>query len=99
MVFLNPPHLAPAKSTPHPGPLSGPGGEGRRFKPATEPPCCWRDWAAKSDSPSSVAVLRWVDITGGELLAFVSNEETTLPNGMRLESVSDQRPADSCQPA
>jgi type I restriction enzyme M protein len=44
-------------------------GEGR-FKPAIEPPYRWRDWAAKSDG-----------ITGDELLAFINNEETVLPQG------------------
>ncbi len=42
----------------------------KKFKPAIEPPYRWRDWAAKSDG-----------ITGDELLAFINNEETTLPNG------------------
>src|ERR1035438_5664027 len=46
-------------------------GEGR-FKPAIEPPYRWRDWATKSDG-----------ITGDELLAFINNEETTLPNGKK----------------
>lgn len=41
---------------------------GRKFKPAIEPPYRWRDWAAKSDG-----------ITGDELLAFINNEETTVP--------------------
>jgi type I restriction enzyme M protein len=45
---------------------------GRKFKPAVEPPYRWRDWAAKSDG-----------ITGDELLAFINNEETTLPNGKK----------------
>ncbi len=40
----------------------------KRFKPAIEPPYRWRDWAAKSDG-----------ITGDELLAFINNEETALP--------------------
>src|SRR5438477_8424672 len=44
----------------------------KKFKPATEPPYRWRDWAAQSDG-----------ITGEELLAFINNEETTLPNGMK----------------
>lgn len=42
---------------------------GKKFKPAIEPPHRWRDWAAKSDG-----------ITGDELLAFINNEETTLPD-------------------
>jgi type I restriction enzyme M protein len=46
-------------------------GEGR-FKPAIEPPYRWRDWAAQTDG-----------ITGDELLAFINNEETTLPNGKK----------------
>ncbi|HEX5399509.1 MAG TPA: class I SAM-dependent DNA methyltransferase [Verrucomicrobiae bacterium] len=45
---------------------------GKKFKPAIEPPYRWRDWAAKSDG-----------ITGDELLAFINNEEATLPNGKK----------------
>jgi hypothetical protein len=45
---------------------------GKKFKPAVEPPYRWRDWAAMSDG-----------ITGDELLAFINNEETTLPNGKK----------------
>ena len=45
---------------------------GKKFKPAIEPPYRWRDWAARSDG-----------ITGDELLAFINNDETTLPNGKR----------------
>src|SRR6266850_8611161 len=45
---------------------------GKKFKPAIEPPYRWRDWAAKADG-----------ITGDELLAFINNEETTLPNGKK----------------
>src|SRR5208282_550113 len=41
---------------------------GKKFKPAIEPPYRWRDWAAKSDG-----------ITGDELLAFINNEETVVP--------------------
>ena len=44
----------------------------KKFKPAIEAPYRWRDWAAKSDG-----------ITGDELLAFINNEETTLPNGKK----------------
>jgi type I restriction-modification system DNA methylase subunit len=44
----------------------------KKFKPAIEPPYRWRDWAAQSDG-----------ITGDELLAFINNEETTLPNSLR----------------
>jgi type I restriction-modification system DNA methylase subunit len=53
---------------------------GKKFKAAIESPYRWRDWAAKADGPSSVAVLRRVDITSDELLAFINNEETTLPS-------------------
>lgn len=45
---------------------------GKKFKAAVESPYRWRDWAAKSDG-----------ITGDELLAFLNNEETTLPNGKK----------------
>ena len=45
---------------------------GKKFKPAIEPPYRWRDWAAKSDG-----------ITGDELLAFINQEECTLPNGKK----------------
>lgn len=45
---------------------------GKKFKQAIEAPYRWRDWAAKSDG-----------ITGDELLAFINNEETTLPNGKK----------------
>jgi type I restriction enzyme M protein len=45
---------------------------GKKFKPAIESPYRWRDWAAKSDG-----------ITGDELLAFINNEEATLPNGKK----------------
>ena len=44
----------------------------KKFKPVIEAPYRWRDWAAKSDG-----------ITGDELLAFINNEETTLPNGKK----------------
>jgi type I restriction enzyme M protein len=44
----------------------------KKFKPAIEAPYRWRDWAAKADG-----------ITGDELLAFINNEETTLPNGKK----------------
>jgi type I restriction enzyme M protein len=44
----------------------------KKFKPAIELPYRWRDWAAKSDG-----------ITGDELLAFINDEETTLPNGKK----------------
>jgi hypothetical protein len=45
---------------------------GKILKPAVGPPYRWRDWAAKTDG-----------ITGDELLAFINNEEATLPNGKR----------------
>ena len=45
---------------------------GKKFKPAIEPSYRWRDWAAKSDG-----------ITGDELLAFINQEECTLPNGKK----------------
>ena len=45
---------------------------GKKFKPAVESPYRWRDWAAKPDG-----------VTGDELLAFINNEETVLPNGKR----------------
>ncbi|WKZ14120.1 MAG: N-6 DNA methylase [Candidatus Jettenia caeni] len=44
--------------------------EGKKFKPAIEPPYRWRDWAAKEDG-----------ITGDELIAFINNEETSRPDG------------------
>ena len=45
-------------------------GEGRSasFKPAIEPPYRWRDWAAQADG-----------ITGDELLAFINQDETVVP--------------------
>lgn len=43
-----------------------------KFKPAIEAPYRWRDWAAKADG-----------ITGEELLAFINNEEATLPDGKK----------------
>jgi type I restriction enzyme M protein len=45
---------------------------GKKFKPAIEPPYRWRDWAAQADG-----------ITGDELLAFINNEDATLPNGRK----------------
>lgn len=44
----------------------------KKFKPAVEAPYRWRDWAAKSDG-----------VTGDELLAFINNEDATLPNGKK----------------
>src|SRR3954467_10660408 len=45
---------------------------GKKFKPALEPPYRWRDWASNSEG-----------ITGDELLAFINNEETRLPNSKK----------------
>jgi len=45
---------------------------GKKFKPAIEPPYRWRDWAAQADG-----------ITGDELMAFINQEETSLPNGKK----------------
>jgi len=45
---------------------------GKKFKAAIETPYRWRDWAAKADG-----------ITGDELLAFINQEECTLPNGKK----------------
>jgi type I restriction enzyme M protein len=69
---------------------------GKKFKPAIEPPYRWRDWAdpareitlsksstardqSLSHGPSPTAY----GITGDELLAFITNEEATLPNGKK----------------
>lgn len=46
--------------------------EGKRFRPAIEPPYRWRDWAAKEDG-----------ITGDELIAFINQDEATRPDGKR----------------
>ena len=46
--------------------------EGKRFRAAFEPPYRWRDWAAKPDG-----------ITGDALMGFISNEETTRPDGKK----------------
>ncbi len=43
---------------------------GKRYRPAIESPYRWRDWAGKEDG-----------ITGPDLLAFISHEKATLPNG------------------
>ncbi len=43
---------------------------GRSYRPVVEAPWRWRDWAAPADG-----------ITGADLLAFLSAEETVLPNG------------------
>src|SRR5687767_11143894 len=45
---------------------------GKKFKAAIEAPYRWRDWAANPQG-----------VTGDELLAFINNEETVLPNGER----------------
>jgi type I restriction enzyme M protein len=45
---------------------------GGAYRSAIEPPYRWRDWAAKEDG-----------ITGPELIAFVSQEECTRPDGSR----------------
>ena len=45
---------------------------GERFRPAIQAPYRWRDWAAKEEG-----------ITGDELIAFVNNDDTVLPNGKR----------------
>jgi type I restriction enzyme M protein len=43
---------------------------GKKFRPAIESPYRWRDWAAREDG-----------ITGPELVAFVSYEKATRPDG------------------
>lgn len=45
---------------------------GESFRPAIEPPYRWRDWAAKVDG-----------ITGDDLISFINNDESNLPNGKR----------------
>ena len=45
---------------------------GKKFRPAIEPPYRWRDWAAKVDG-----------ITGGELIAFINQDEAVRPDGKR----------------
>jgi type I restriction enzyme M protein len=44
----------------------------KRFRPAVEAPYRWRDWAADAQG-----------VTGPELLAFVNQDETRLPDGKR----------------
>jgi len=44
----------------------------RKFIPAIDAPYRWRDWAATVDG-----------LTGDELLAFINQEQATLPNGKR----------------
>jgi type I restriction enzyme M protein len=46
--------------------------KGKPFTPAIEPPYRWRDWAATEGG-----------ITGGELIAFVNNDEAVRPDGKR----------------
>jgi type I restriction enzyme M protein len=46
--------------------------EGKRFKPAIEPPYRWRDWAAKPDG-----------ITGDALISFINNEEAVRSDGTK----------------
>jgi type I restriction enzyme M protein len=45
---------------------------GEPYRPAISSPYRWRDWAAREDG-----------MTGPELLAFINQEETTLPDGKR----------------
>jgi type I restriction enzyme M protein len=45
---------------------------GKKFKPAIEAPYRWRDWAAQADG-----------LTGDELLSFLNQEQTALPDGKR----------------
>ena len=45
---------------------------GKKFQRAIDPPYRWRDWAAKPEG-----------ITGEELISFVNNEETVLPDQTR----------------
>ena len=46
--------------------------EGKRFRPAIEPPYRWRDWAAQPEG-----------IKGPELLAFINQDEAIRPDGTR----------------
>jgi type I restriction enzyme M protein len=46
--------------------------EGKRFRPAIEPPYRCRDWAARAEG-----------ITRPELLAFINQDEATRPDGAR----------------
>jgi type I restriction enzyme M protein len=46
--------------------------EGKRFRPVVGAPYRWRDWAEKPDG-----------ITGDALIAFINNEEATLPDGTK----------------
>lgn len=45
---------------------------GEKFRPAIDEPYRWRDWAADPQG-----------ITGNELLTFINQDETRLPNGKR----------------
>jgi type I restriction enzyme M protein len=45
---------------------------GERFHPTIEPPYRWRDWASNE-----------AGVTGPELLSFINNEDTVLPDGTR----------------
>jgi type I restriction enzyme M protein len=45
---------------------------GKEYKPLIKPPYRWRDWAAPEDG-----------ITGDDLIAFVNQQEATLPNGKK----------------
>ncbi len=45
---------------------------GKRYVSAIEAPYRWRDWAARKDG-----------ITGPELMAFINQDETTMPDGSR----------------
>jgi type I restriction enzyme M protein len=46
--------------------------EGKRFRPALDPPYRWRDWAGKPDG-----------ITGDALISFIQNDEATRPDGTK----------------
>src|SRR3989442_3835189 len=43
---------------------------GEKYRTAIEPPYRWRDWAAQEGG-----------MTGRDLLAFINQDEATLPNG------------------
>jgi len=46
--------------------------EGKRFRPAIEPPYRWRDWAAQAEG-----------IKGQELLSFINQDEALRPDGTK----------------
>ncbi|MBS0365113.1 MAG: SAM-dependent DNA methyltransferase [Proteobacteria bacterium] len=46
--------------------------DGRSYEPIVAAPYRWRDWAARADG-----------INGDDLLAFINNDEATLPDGKR----------------